>query len=908
MGSTASGRGLFIMGCFLALILPSIVARKPCHKVKLIVPPVIYSGSMIGKVNLQSCMHSNDVIGGTDNPDYVVEHVDSQYAIYSTKRITMPNHALSFNIILRDSVLSTEKLVRIKLVTEEKVGKTRLVRELLRRTKRRWRPMPFSVHENYRGKFPAHVQQIQSDTQQEYEIYYSITGQGVDQPPIGLFEINSKTGDIYITGPVDREEYPFFQLMAYAKTKDGYAPESPLDLPIIVEDDNDNAPVFTEQSFCAEVLEHTKAGEIVGRVNATDRDQPGTRHTLLRYYIIQQSPPSPLMFNINPENGIITTASNRLDRETQSLYTLTLLVRDMGGDIGGLSSTGTMSITVLDINDFAPSFVTQSYQVEVNENESGMVILRIPVVDNDMPDTPNWKAVFTITQGNELGHFNISTDPNTNEGLLSVKKGLNYEETKRFLLQVAVANEMSVITQSGTKTSGASTIPVTVIVKDVDEGPECTPAIKDVRVKENQTAGALVAQLSATDPETKSGSGIRYKVLSDPLSLVSIDGNTGRITTEKVLDYESKEIPNHQYNVTFLATDQSGKSGTCTIMMIIEDVNDNFPVIPRSLTVCQTGRTYAVIEASDDDSMPHSSPYVFALDSSRDATISNTWRIIPVDDNSARIEEVGSLPLGSYLVPVRVVDKQGYGVTQEITMTKCNCANSLTCLDRSSDKNVSLGGLAILVMVLSAVLFALLLGLLAACLCGSKSVTSKTGFPDDGPQQNLLINNTEAPGADVMEGNFKVPVIMVNPDTAGHAPPPGSHDSGQHGAHMGQHMGHMTQNIKSTNLHSDSAVGGRQTLLSYREGHHMMDAGRHTYGDWHSFVNTHLGDKLYMCGQDEEHQHGEDYVVPYNYEGKGSMAGSVGCCSELRGEEDRMDFLNHLEPKFRTLAEVCAKK
>lgn len=54
--------------------------------------------------------------------------------------------------------------------------------------------------------------------------------------------------------------------------------------------------------------------------------------------------------------------------------------------------------------------------------------------------------------------------------------------------------------------------------------------------------------------------------------------------------------------------------------------------------------------------------------------------------------------------------------------------------------------------------------------------------------------------------------------------------------------------------------------------------------------------------------HGEDYVVPYTYEGRGSAAGSVGCCSELRGDEDKMDFLNHLEPKFRTLAEVCAKK
>ncbi|CAJ0962855.1 unnamed protein product [Ranitomeya imitator] len=886
------------------------------------------------------------------------------------------------------------------------VKKTRQARELLKRTKRRWRPMPFSVHENYRGKYPCFVERIQSDTQLEYEIYYSITGQGVDQHPVGLFEINPKTGDIYITAPVDREEFPFFQLMAYAKTKDGYAPESPLDLPVIVEDDNDNAPVFTEAIFCAEVLEHSKAGSVVGRVNATDKDLQGTRHTLLRYALLQQIPPSPSMFNIHPEYGIITTSSNRLDRETQDHYTLIVEVRDMGGGIGALSSTGTMSVTVVDVNDYAPTFVKQSYEVEVNENESGMVILRIPIIDDDLVNTSNWRALFSITQGNGLGHFNITTDPKTNEGLLRVIKPINYEETKRFVLQVAVANEVSLVTQAGTKTSGVNTIPVTVIVKDVDEGPECQPTIKEVRVKENQTAGIVVTDFPAIDPETKSSSGIQYKILTDRLSLVNVDANTGRITTAKVLDYESKDIPTHQYNVTILATDQTtlqryrqrsgslqrrclvagelshrplssdqrcrmvtrvnigllsaalrlftrclpwlpvktsldrchtrrssdvrgrssdeikfwtffsdqrspsrglivgGKSGTCTLVMTIEDVNDNFPVVPRSeYTICQLGRTYAEIEATDDDSVPHGNPYVFALDSSRDATVTKNWRIATQDGNSARIEEIGSLPLGTYVVPMKIVDKQGYGITQEIVVRKCDCFDSLTCTNRAADKNTSLGGLAILVMVLSALLFALLLCLLTACLCGSGAGIAKGGFIDDGPQQNLLINNTEAPGADVMESNYKVPVIMVNPDIVGNAPPSG-HEGGQNVSQMGQHL---TQTIKQTNLHSDS-TGGRLTYQSLRDGHHMMDGSRHNYGEWHSFVNTHLGDKLYMCGQDEDHQRGEDYVVPYNYEGKGSVAGSVGCCSELRGEDDKLDFLNQLEPKFRTLAEVCAKK
>lgn len=66
-------------------------------------------------------MHPNDVVGGTNNADFVVEHVDSHYAIYATKRITMPNHALSFGIILLDQTSLTEKIIHIKLISEEKV-------------------------------------------------------------------------------------------------------------------------------------------------------------------------------------------------------------------------------------------------------------------------------------------------------------------------------------------------------------------------------------------------------------------------------------------------------------------------------------------------------------------------------------------------------------------------------------------------------------------------------------------------------------------------------------------------------------------------------------------------------------------------------------------------------------------
>lgn len=47
-------------------------------------------------------------------------------------------------------------------------------------------------------------------------------------------------------------------------------------------------------------------------------------------------------------------------------------------------------------------------------------ILRMKVTDADQPNTPASRPVFSILQGNEEGNYAITTDPKTNEGVLSV--------------------------------------------------------------------------------------------------------------------------------------------------------------------------------------------------------------------------------------------------------------------------------------------------------------------------------------------------------------------------------------------------------------------------------------------------------------------------------------------------------
>lgn len=48
-----------------------------------------------------------------------------------------------------------------------------------------------------------------------------------------------------------------------------------------------------------------------------------------------------------------------------------------------------------------------------------------------------------------------------------------------------------------------------------------------------------------------------------------------------------------------------------------------------------------------------------------------------------------------------------------------------------------------------------------------------------------------------------------------------------------------------------------------------------------------------------------DGLLGYYFEGRGSVAGSVGCCS-LQGADEDLQFLDGLGPKFKTLAEICS--
>uniref|UniRef100_A0A8B9SSW4 Cadherin 1 n=1 Tax=Anas platyrhynchos TaxID=8839 RepID=A0A8B9SSW4_ANAPL len=287
----------------------------------------------------------------------------------------------------------------------------------LRRQKRDWVIPPISLPGP--SNSPPPRPQIKSNKDKETKVFYSITGQGVDSPPVGVFTIERETGWLEVTKPLDREEIDKYVLFSHAVSANGQPVEDPMEIIITVRDQNDNKPVFTKQLFVGYIEENAKPGTSVMTVNATDADDAVTvNNGIVSYSIVSQEPPKPhpQMFTIDPQKGVISVLGTGLDRETTPNYTLIVQATDQEGT--GLSTTATAVIEVTDANDNIPIFDPTMYEGTVPENEVGLEVARLHVTDLDMPGSPAWQAVYRIKSGDQDGAFSITTDPNTNDGIL----------------------------------------------------------------------------------------------------------------------------------------------------------------------------------------------------------------------------------------------------------------------------------------------------------------------------------------------------------------------------------------------------------------------------------------------------------------------------------------------------------
>ncbi|XP_066434973.1 neural-cadherin-like [Eleutherodactylus coqui] len=383
---------------------------------------------------------------------------------------------------------------------------------------------------------------------------------------------------ILVSEPLDYEGTKFFTLRIRAQNVATVPLASFTTVYINVTDVNDNVPFFTSSTYEVTLPEAAEIGSSIIEVRATDQDSG--LHGKVRYVLLKDVNEDYQCFTINPETGVIYTAT-LFDREKQASYLIEIQSEDSTESarpgMQGHPNTDTayVRIFVSDVNDNAPMFPQQKYETSVEEDKDvGYVVMTVSAIDED--EGANAKLRYQITSGNAKGIFDVEPEI----GRIFITQRLNYEQDTQF--------ELKLVASDG-KWENHTSVIINVINLN-DEPPVFTQSeYHDSILEELTDLPMLVLQVSATDPDQEADqSALRYTLHGQGAnSEFVIDQFSGKIYVHKKLDREQRST----WRFLVLATDENGEglTGFADVIIDIKDINDNPPVFLCTCDGCFVG-------------------------------------------------------------------------------------------------------------------------------------------------------------------------------------------------------------------------------------------------------------------------------------------------------------------------------
>ncbi|XP_041504689.1 cadherin-19 isoform X2 [Microtus oregoni] len=461
------------------------------------------------------------------------------------------------------------------------------------RAKRGWVWNQFAVPEEMDTR--QHVGRLISELDNGYHTFqYKLLETGA-----GSFSIDERTGDIFAIRKLNREEQSLYILRAQViDSTTGKAVEPESEFVIRVLDINDNEPKFLDEPYEATVPEMSPEGTFVIKVTANDADDPTTGyHARILYNLVQGQP----YFSVEPTTGVIRISS-KMDRELQDTYCVIIQARDMLGQPGALSGTTTVSIILSDINDNKPIFKESFYRFTVLESApSGTSIGKIMAYDDDIGENAEMEY---IIEEDDSQTFDIITDNETQEGIIILKKKVDFEHQSHYGFRVKVKN-CHVDEELASAHVNSSSTYIKVQVEDEDEPPVFLLPYYVFGIPEEKPYGSIVGIVSAIDMDRKQ-SPIRYSLTGS--KLFDINDN-GTIITTNVLDREVSAW----FNLSVLATETYNVQQISSIPVYVQvfNINDHAPEFYQyyETYVCENaefGEIIQTISAIDrDESIEH---------------------------------------------------------------------------------------------------------------------------------------------------------------------------------------------------------------------------------------------------------------------------------------------------------------
>ncbi|KAB0799258.1 hypothetical protein PPYR_07138 [Photinus pyralis] len=378
------------------------------------------------------------------------------------------------------------------------------------------------------------------------------------------FEVRSASGEICIASNLDYETRNVYEFPVIATDRGGLSTTAMVK--IQVTDVNDNRPTFYPREYNVSLREggaSSSATTPVVVVVASDADSG--RYGTVTYRIVTGNDAG--LFRIDRNSGeIFVGRPNSLSTRSQPFHHLNISATD-GGGLKSIADAE-IFISIIDSAQRPPIFEQTRYTYSVKENAKRDTF--VGAVKASVLDSGHHAIRYSIYSGDPDGFFRI--DAST--GSIRTASTLDHEMRASILLNIQAT--------SGNPPAYGHT-QVNIEVEDVnDNSPEFESSTVRISVPENVEIGTPIYAANARDKDSGINGVVRYKLSNNALKagLFSVDPKLGHLTIIRNLDYET--VQRHSLIITASDTGVPSLSANLTVLVEVQDVNDNPPVFERA--------------------------------------------------------------------------------------------------------------------------------------------------------------------------------------------------------------------------------------------------------------------------------------------------------------------------------------
>ncbi|XP_051649464.1 cadherin-related family member 2 [Manacus candei] len=437
------------------------------------------------------------------------------------------------------------------------------------------------------------------------------------------FSVDPSSGNVTLRNSLDRELKA--RLTITATVSDGVNNEVSQILPIIVEDRNDNAPVFWNVPYNAFIPENSTLHSIIYNVFANDSDTGNaSRVSYSIEEVIPDSTENRQLFYILPNGSVVLNGS--LDYAKNTFYQIKIRAEDGGGLLHNnwivQQSFTYLSLTIEDVPNLDPRFLNEPYSGSVPENcPLGTIVLAVTALDRDTG--VNDEIFYSIINSSVPFAINATT------GTITVSEPLDREQlpSEEVLLNVTAREKNLDIYGKVAQTSTLVTVTVTDINDNKPQFYSCSlsscnfsASVQDNfrgSIIEHSSTRLPVSNLSivAHDPDKGINSSFKLSLQGPNASAFDVSPEmivgTGEVQIlvhdPSLVDYEIS----HVMVVQIIANDTGNPTDCCStanVTIDLIDTNDHIPEFPQStynLSVMEhspEGTIISTITAYDPDS------------------------------------------------------------------------------------------------------------------------------------------------------------------------------------------------------------------------------------------------------------------------------------------------------------------